>query len=75
MGYFKKELSQKEKEFFHSILDKYRNQKIPLSTITSILKSWVIRFENEYLLNQTYFEPYPEELIEISDSGKGRAYS
>jgi uncharacterized protein YbgA (DUF1722 family)/uncharacterized protein YbbK (DUF523 family) len=75
MGYFKKELTTKEKEFFQSILEKYRNEKIPLSSVTSILKSWVIRFENEYLLNQTYFEPYPEELIEISDSGKGRAYS
>ncbi|MCU5571617.1 DUF1722 domain-containing protein, partial [Bacillus cereus] len=23
---------------------------------------------------QTYFEPYPEALVEISDSGKGRDY-
>ncbi|MBM6617562.1 YbgA family protein [Bacillus suaedaesalsae] len=75
MGYFKKELSQKEKDFFQSMLEKYREQKVPLSSVTSILKSWVIRFENEYLLSQSYFEPYPEELIEISDSGKGRAYS
>lgn len=74
-GYFKRELSQKEKDFFESMLEKYREQKVPLSSVTSILKSWVIRFDNDYLLNQTYFEPYPEELIEISDSGKGRAYS
>lgn len=74
-GYFKKELSRKEKDFFESMLEKYREQKVPLSSVTSILKSWVIRFDNDYLLNQTYFEPYPEELIEISDSGKGRAYS
>ncbi|MCU5304426.1 DUF1722 domain-containing protein, partial [Bacillus toyonensis] len=25
-------------------------------------------------LRQTYFEPYPEALVEISDSGKGRDY-
>ncbi|KAA0546712.1 DUF523 and DUF1722 domain-containing protein [Bacillus sp. BGMRC 2118] len=75
MGYFKKELSQKEKDFFQTMLEKYREQKVPLSSVTSILKSWVIRFENDYLLSQSYFEPYPEELIEISDSGKGRAYS
>lgn len=74
-GYFKQELSDKEKKFFTEMLDKYRNNKVPLSSLTSVLKSWVIRFDNEYLNNQTYFQPYPEELIEISDSGKGREYS
>jgi uncharacterized protein YbgA (DUF1722 family)/uncharacterized protein YbbK (DUF523 family) len=74
-GYFKQELSDKEKQFFTEMLDKYRNNKTPLSSVTSVLKSWVIRFEDEYLNNQTYFQPYPEELIEISDSGKGREYS
>ncbi|MFZ3589523.1 YbgA family protein [Bacillus sp. DJP31] len=75
MGYFKKDLTQKEKAYFTSILEKYRDEKIPLSSVTSILKSWVIRFDNEYLFTQTYFEPYPDELIEISDSGKGRSYN
>jgi uncharacterized protein YbgA (DUF1722 family)/uncharacterized protein YbbK (DUF523 family) len=74
-GYFKHELSDKEKEFFSEMLDKYRNNKTPLSSLTSVLKSWVIRFEHEYLNHQTYFQPYPEALIEISDSGKGREYS
>jgi uncharacterized protein YbgA (DUF1722 family)/uncharacterized protein YbbK (DUF523 family) len=74
-GYFKEELSSDEKKFFADLLEKYRNEKIPLSSLTSVLKSWVIRFENEYLKAQTYFGPYPEELIEISDSGKGREYS
>ncbi|WP_456275734.1 YbgA family protein [Bacillus sp. AK128] len=74
MGYFKKELTPKEKEYFEEILEKYRFKKLPLSSVTSILKSWAVRFETDYLLNQTYFKPYPEALIEISDSGKGRAY-
>lgn len=74
-GYFKQELSNEEKKFFNVMLEKYRDDKIPLSVLTSVLKSWVIRFENEYLNTQTFFEPYPEELIEISDSGKGREYS
>jgi uncharacterized protein YbgA (DUF1722 family)/uncharacterized protein YbbK (DUF523 family) len=74
-GYFKQELSSGEKQFFTDLLDKYRAEKIPLSSLTSVLKSWVIRFENEYLHTQTFFQPYPEELVEISDSGKGREYS
>lgn len=75
MGYFKKELTKGEKDFFMEELDKYYDEKIPLSTVLGILKSWVIRFENEYLMQQTYFQAYPEDLIEISDSGKGRAFS
>ncbi|OIJ13450.1 cytoplasmic protein [Anaerobacillus alkalilacustris] len=73
-GYFSKDLSLKEREFFMTILDKYHKKKVPLSSVTSLLKSWAIRFENNYLLKQTYFSPYPEKLVEISDSGKGRDY-
>ncbi|MGB7054510.1 MAG: DUF1722 domain-containing protein, partial [bacterium] len=31
-------------------------------------------FGENYLLNQTFFNPYPDELMDISDSGKGRDY-
>jgi len=73
-GYFSKQLSSKEKQFFMTMIEKYQNKKVPLSSVVSLLKSWAIRFENDYLLKQSYFEPYPEKLIEISDSGKGRDY-
>jgi uncharacterized protein YbgA (DUF1722 family) len=39
--------------------------KLPLSVTTGILKSWIFRFKEEYLMNQTFFEPYPEELEDI----------
>ncbi len=72
LGYFSKNLSAKEKAFFLEILEKYRKEKIPLSAVTSIINSWIIRFENEFLMNQTFFQPYPEDFVEITDSGKGR---
>ncbi|KGP74216.1 YbgA family protein [Pontibacillus yanchengensis] len=75
MGYFKNDLTKGEKDYFMEELNKFYDEKIPLSAVLSILKSWVIRFQNDYLMQQTYFEPYPEDLIEISDSGKGRAYA
>ncbi|MBX0357937.1 DUF523 and DUF1722 domain-containing protein [Halobacillus sp. Nhm2S1] len=74
-GYFKKELSKEEKENFQSLLEQYKEEKVPLSAVLSVLNCWVARFQSEYLSQQTYFEPYPLELVEISDSGKGRAYS
>ncbi|ARK30399.1 YbgA family protein [Halalkalibacter krulwichiae] len=74
-GYFSKYLTIAERTHFIQLLEQYREKKIPLSSLIGILRSWCYRFENKYLLNQTYFEPYPEGLIAISDSGKGRAFS
>ncbi|WCN39775.1 YbgA family protein [Aneurinibacillus uraniidurans] len=74
MGYFSDYLSSGERGHFLELLEKYRDGKLPLSSPLSVLKSWVIRFEHPYLLRQTFFEPYPEEFVEITDSGKGRDF-
>ncbi len=74
LGYFSKELSAQEKRFFLDTLERYRQKKIPLSTALSILQSWIIRFDQPYLQDQLFFAPYPEELRDISDSGKGRDF-
>jgi uncharacterized protein YbgA (DUF1722 family) len=71
LGYFKS-LSSTEKSHFLAILEKYRAGKTPLSVPLAIVQSWIARYGEEYLGQQTYFEPYPEELVEITDSGKGR---
>lgn len=66
------QLSSKEKRFFLSSVQNYKEQKIPLSVPLNLLLSWALRFETEYLLMQTFLEPYPLVLMDISDSGKGR---
>ena len=74
LGYFSEELNAKEKAFFLDSLEKYRSDRIPLSAVTSILRAWIVRFDNAYLMQQTFFDPYPEELVEVTDSGKGREW-
>jgi len=71
-GYFSKLLNRKEKEHFLHMLEGYRNNMMPLPGIKSMLYSWSIRFERDYLLRQSFFQPYPEGLCDLSDSGKGR---
>ena len=71
-GYFKNEIKTSEKQYFISLLTQYREEVIPLSALLILLRGWVIRYEQTYLADQTYFLPYPEALIEITDSGKGR---
>jgi uncharacterized protein YbgA (DUF1722 family) len=65
MGYFSHQLSREEKQLFLNSLEKYKTGKLPLSACTSILKAWIIRFRQEYLMNQTFLEPFPEELAQL----------
>jgi len=65
MGYFSKSLSGEEKEFFLKSLGDYKAGVIPLSVLTAIFNSWLLRFKDHYLLSQTFFEPYPKELADI----------
>ncbi|MBW3004889.1 DUF523 and DUF1722 domain-containing protein [Candidatus Woesearchaeota archaeon] len=71
-NHFSKKLKVKEKKYFHHLIKEYRDAKIPLSAILVLLQDWIMRFEDEYLAKQTFLQPYPEDLIDITDSGKGR---
>jgi uncharacterized protein YbgA (DUF1722 family) len=74
MGYFSGQLTSQEKELFLEYLEQYRAERIPLSAVVSVMRAWIVRFDDAYLMRQTYFEPYPAALVEITDSGKGRSY-
>jgi uncharacterized protein YbgA (DUF1722 family)/uncharacterized protein YbbK (DUF523 family) len=65
MGYFSKRFSREEKKFFLKSLNDYKSGVIPLSVIMGIFNSWLLRFEDNYLVSQSFFEPYPKELVDI----------
>jgi uncharacterized protein YbgA (DUF1722 family) len=68
-GYFKKELSTEEKEYYFNALDDYIDFRIPYSNVLYILRGFAVRFQEKYLLDQTVFEPFPKELLVVMDSG------
>ena len=68
-GYFSDQLSKEEKEFILGSFDKYRADKVHLSVPVNLLKTYVLRFKDKNLINQTIWEPFPDELLDISDSG------
>jgi len=72
LGYFSKKLSSEEKRFFLNTLEEYRREQVPLSVPLSLLRSYMVRFNEEYLEEQTFFVPYPSEFLTIRDSGKSR---
>ena len=63
-GYVSDDLSKVEKKFFLDLVDQYRKEKISLNVLIHVLKSWVVRFSEPYLANQSIFNPFPEDLLE-----------
>lgn len=66
-GYVSSRLTTKEKKYFLEAVDNYRAGRLSLAAVTSILQSWMIRFDVTYLLEQSFFNPYPEALMHVED--------
>ncbi|WP_238486212.1 DUF1722 domain-containing protein [Bacillus hominis] len=54
------------------VVHKYAGKRKTLSRLITILKSWAMRFDENYVIKQTYFEPSPETIVKISDLGKDK---
>ena len=55
---------------FLELIDKFRKGIVSQSTINHLLRSWIVRYEENYLESQYLFAPFPEELIPLPNSGK-----
>jgi uncharacterized protein YbgA (DUF1722 family)/uncharacterized protein YbbK (DUF523 family) len=74
MGYFSERLQPQEREHFLLALQWYADGKLPLTAPLLLVRSWTLRFEDEYLQGQVLFEPYPMEFMGFmsNDSCTGR---
>ena len=71
---YQPERGNKRKQCFLNAIEEYRDERIPLSALNHLIHAYSIRWDSEYLLKQVFINPYPQELIAITDSGKGRNY-
>lgn len=62
-GYFSRKLNNAERRHFVEVLKLFKEDKVDLFVPLYMLKSFAIRFGDEYILNQAYLEPFPKELI------------
>jgi uncharacterized protein YbgA (DUF1722 family)/uncharacterized protein YbbK (DUF523 family) len=71
MGYYKDKIGPEEKKRFLECLRSYREDGTPLANCLEIVRSYNRRFGNEYLSRQTFFEPFPGDLIgpSLTDPG------
>ena len=63
-GYVSSDLNSAEKEHFLTLLESFRSGKEYLFTLNQLLWSWILRTDQSYLKQQTFFNPYPPELME-----------
>lgn len=70
MGFVSDGLSRKERDHFLGLLEEFRANRITMSAPLAVLQSWVLRFEQSYLAQQTFLEPYPLDLMDLRDSGR-----
>ncbi len=71
-GFFKKSLSHAEKSHYLQLVRRYRERRAPLAAPIALLASWSEREGYDYLRRQSLLRPYPAELIDLTDSAKGR---
>ncbi len=70
-SHFRGRLSRAEREQFLRILDEVRGHHLSIVSATTIVRTWVARYDYDYLADQAYLEPYPRRLVLMRDSGKG----
>lgn len=67
---FRFKISANEMKFIWNVIEKYKNGLVPFSVPLYLVQGYIVRFNIESLTNQTFFLPYPENLVQLADSGK-----
>lgn len=62
LGYFKKNLNNDEKQELLTIIDQYRSGYVPLIVPITLIKHYVMKYDQPWLKIQTYLNPHPFEL-------------
>lgn len=61
-GYFKKEITDSEKQHYIETVNEFYDGIIPLIAVIKILEQFVRHYGSDYLSTQVFFHPYPPEL-------------
>lgn len=59
---------ERERDYILTLIEEYRRGRSTLRTLTAYFKGFIYRLGNEYLAEQRFIEPYPEELEYVENS-------
>ncbi|TLS67358.1 DUF523 and DUF1722 domain-containing protein [Mariprofundus erugo] len=68
-GWISEGLTAAERKLFVDAIEEYRDDRLTLATLQHLLKSYVLRFDHDYLGSQYFLDPYPRALFDLADSG------
>jgi uncharacterized protein YbgA (DUF1722 family)/uncharacterized protein YbbK (DUF523 family) len=73
-GYVSSDLNPEEKAEFLDALQKYREGLLPITVAVGMIRAWIARFDQGYLRQQTFLQPYPNEFLDVmsNDACVGR---
>lgn len=63
MGYFKKRLTPDEKQEMIEAIESYHRRLVPLIVPLTLLRHYVRRYEEPWLVRQVWLNPHPAELM------------
>jgi len=63
MGYFSKELTAGERKELKELVEDYHRGLIPLVVPLTLIRHYAAKFEVRYILEQSYLNPHPKELM------------
>jgi uncharacterized protein YbgA (DUF1722 family) len=61
-GYFKNQLSSAEKAELLQVIELYRKELVPQIVPITLIKHYVLIYDQTYLKDQYYLNPHPVEL-------------
>lgn len=63
LGFFKNKITPREKNHLIKLIEEFRKGKLELRVPLELIRSLALRFEEKYVLNQKYLNPFPEDLL------------
>lgn len=76
LGHFKDRITPGERDFFMRSLERYRDGRASVCAPKNIIALWIARYDDEVLRDQSFFSPFPEDLIEPApaETDRGRDF-
>lgn len=62
LGFFKEQLTSEEKAELLELIEQYRRELIPLIVPVTLVRHYVLKYNQPYLAQQSYLNPHPTEL-------------
>ena len=63
LGFLKNDLDADDKKYLLDVIEDYRNERVPLIVPISLLKNYLRKHRIKHILDQTYLNPHPMELM------------